>query len=59
MVLNFSGKKVDWSFPNDIKQEIWMVGNYVKGEPEKEVGGSINTQPWEGILAKVSDDYKI
>lgn len=55
VVLNFSGKRVDWDIPNDLKVEGWMAGNYLKGKPEKNLEGSVSLSPWEGILGKCVD----
>ena len=52
VVLNFSGKKVEWSIPEGLKVEGWMAGNYSKGKPDKKFEGSVDLRPWEGILGK-------
>ena len=52
VILNFSGKKVEWSIPGELKVEGWMAGNYLKGKPEKTLDGIVALEPWEGILGK-------
>ena len=52
VVLNFSGKKVEWHVPDKLKVEGWMAGNYLKGKPRKNLEGAISLRPWEGILGK-------
>ena len=55
VVLNFSGKKIEWDIPNELKVEGWMAGNYLKGKPDKKLEGSVGLRPWEGILGKCAD----
>ena len=50
VVLNFSGKEVEWDLPLDIRMTGWMAGNYQKGKPEKALTGKVQLKPWEGIL---------
>lgn len=52
VVLNFTGKKVEWNIPSELKMEGWMAGNYVKGKPDEKLEGSVGLRPWEGILGK-------
>lgn len=52
VVLNFSGKDVDWSLPESLEVEFWACSNYVKGRPEKPSRGQVSLKPWEGILGK-------
>ncbi|KAI4097369.1 MAG: hypothetical protein LQ344_000468 [Seirophora lacunosa] len=52
IVLNFSGKEVDWPLPDDVEVEGWMAGNYTKGRPEKSLKTLIALHPWEGLLGK-------
>lgn len=52
IVLNFSGKEMDWQFPDGVKVEGWMAGNYTKGKPEKSLRESVALHPWEGLLGK-------
>lgn len=52
IVLNFSGKEVDWPLPVGVKVEGWMAGNYTKGKPDKALEMSIALRPWEGLLGK-------
>ncbi|MCJ1227789.1 hypothetical protein MMC12_004448 [Toensbergia leucococca] len=53
VVLNFSGKNVEWAIPAESKVQVWVVGNY-KGKPEKGLEGVIELRPWEGILGRCS-----
>lgn len=55
VVLNFSGKTVEWVIPEEIKVEGWMAGNYLKGKPEKKLEGAVALRPWEGVLGKCVD----
>jgi glycosidase len=52
VVLNFSGKEVEWSLPEGLKVDFWACGTYVKGRPEKAKQGTILLKPWEGVLGK-------
>lgn len=52
VVLNFSGKEVQWDIPADLKVEGWMAGNYMKGKPDKALQTCIALYPWEGVLGK-------
>jgi len=50
VVLNFSGKSVEFDIPNLAGVEKWVAGNYEVGSPNKEVQGKITLKPWEAIL---------
>lgn len=52
VVLNFSGKDVEWTLPKDEEGKVvkWVAGNYQKGAPEKAVSGKVALKPWEGVL---------
>lgn len=50
VVLNFSGKSVDWTIPKDTNIQNWVAGNYAASAPDKAVDGTIQLRPWEGIL---------
>lgn len=50
VVLNFSGKQVDWSMPKNSGVEKWVAGNYTASSPDKPVDGVIQLRPWEGVL---------
>ena len=52
IVLNFSGKNVQWSIPSEDKIQEWSTGNYANGGPEKPLRGSLELRPWEGVLGK-------
>ena len=55
IILNWSGKKVEWDIPKDVKVQGWMAGNYMKGKPDKSVTGAVALNPWEAILGKCED----
>lgn len=50
VVLNVSGKSVEFGLPDDAGVEKWVAGNYEAGAPSKEVQGKITLKPWEAIL---------
>lgn len=52
VILNFSGKDVEWTLPESLKVEFWAGSTYIKGRPDKPQKGTIPLRPWEGILAK-------
>ncbi|KAI1637104.1 trehalose-6-phosphate hydrolase [Biscogniauxia mediterranea] len=52
VVLNFSGKDVDWKLPRDIEVEYWARGNYAKDRVDKPATSVVPLKPWEGILGK-------
>ncbi|EXJ77771.1 hypothetical protein A1O3_10000 [Capronia epimyces CBS 606.96] len=52
VIMNFSGKNVDWILPETLGIELWHSGNYVRGQPDKPQKGKIPLQAWEGLLAK-------
>ncbi|KAF1990801.1 glycoside hydrolase family 13 protein [Aulographum hederae CBS 113979] len=52
VVLNFTGKEVEWSVPEDLEVGGWMAGNYSAGKVEKETKGKIVLKPWEGLLGE-------
>jgi glycosidase len=52
VVLNFSGKDVEWALPESLKVEFWACSTYIKGQPDKPQQGKIPLKPWEGLLAK-------
>ena len=58
IVLNFSGKTVAWSMPEEVKVKGWMAGTYLKGKPDKPdkpTKGVVALRPWEGLLGMCSD----
>lgn len=55
IVLNFSGKNVAWSTPEEVKVKGWMAGNYLKGKPDKPTNGVVTLRPWEGLLGLCSN----
>ncbi|RYO86603.1 hypothetical protein DL764_008993 [Monosporascus ibericus] len=52
VVLNFSGRHVEWRMPEDLRVESWPRGNYVRGQIGKPKTGVVPLKPWEGILGK-------
>lgn len=50
VILNFSGKSVEFDIPSTSGVENWVAGNYEAGAPSKEVEGKITLKPWEAIL---------
>jgi oligo-1,6-glucosidase len=52
VVLNFSGKHVEWNVPGSVGIETWVRGTYTEGKQEKACTGRIPLRPWEGILGK-------
>lgn len=50
VILNFSGKAVDWTVPSEV--EFWAYGNYGMDRPDKAQKGSLSLKPWEGLLGK-------
>ncbi|EHY55699.1 hypothetical protein HRR83_007914 [Exophiala dermatitidis] len=53
VVMNFSGKDVDWSLPESLKVDFWDCSNYQRAQPDKPVKGKISLKPWEGLLGKI------
>jgi oligo-1,6-glucosidase len=52
VVLNFSGKDVEWALPEAWAVDKWACSTYSKAPPEKPRAGTIPLRPWEGVLAK-------
>ena len=52
VVLNFAGKEVEWSVPEEFELQGWMAGTYLKGKPQKGLKGAVKLKPWEGLLGK-------
>lgn len=58
VVLNFSGKEVEWTIPQQdppVAVESWVCDTYANGakeQPEKPLEGPVPLRPWEGVLAK-------
>lgn len=50
IILNFSGKSVEFNIPEPAGVVNWVAGNYESGAPDKEVQGTISLKPWEAIL---------
>lgn len=56
VILNFSNTEVNWSLPSSIQVKQWEVGNYFTDIPDKAMKGALLLQPWEGLLARISED---
>ncbi|RYP93805.1 hypothetical protein DL770_000001 [Monosporascus sp. CRB-9-2] len=52
VVLNFSGRHVEWGMPEDLRVESWPRSNYARGQIGKPKTGVVPLKPWEGILGK-------
>ncbi|KAH6660894.1 trehalose-6-phosphate hydrolase [Truncatella angustata] len=52
VVLNFSGKQVEWYLPEDLKVGFWAASNYAKDRVDKPRASMIPLKPWEGILGR-------
>jgi oligo-1,6-glucosidase len=50
VILNFSGKTREWTLPSSVSVKSWVAGNYTKGNPQKPLEGTLQLQPWEGLL---------
>lgn len=50
VVLNFSGKAVDWTVPLEV--DFWACSNYDQDRPDKPQKGSLSLRPWEGLVGK-------
>lgn len=55
VVLNLSGKDVQWEIPKPVNLKGWMAGNYLKGKPDKALNGKLELRPWEGVLGRCQD----
>jgi len=52
VVLNFSGKHVEWKIPGNAKVKSWVAGTYGPGQPELATTRTLKLRPWEGALGK-------
>ena len=52
VVLNFSGRDVEWSFPGGWEVESWERGTYNKAQPQISQKGKVHLRPWEGVMGK-------
>jgi oligo-1,6-glucosidase len=50
IVLNFSGKKVQWTMSDSLVVDFWACSNYTKGRADKPSHGAIELEAWEGVL---------
>lgn len=51
VVLNFSGKELSWTIPEEARVKKWVASNYPSGEAEKSVDGAVHLKAWEALLA--------
>lgn len=51
-VLNFTGKEVAWTVPEDVVVVEWVHGNYSDSYGSQPLSGTITLKPWEGLLGK-------
>ncbi|KAF3024097.1 hypothetical protein E8E14_001676 [Neopestalotiopsis sp. 37M] len=52
VVLNYSGKQVEWFLPEGLKVDFWAASNYTKGRVGKPQTAMVPLKPWEGVLGK-------
>lgn len=52
VVLNFSGREVEWHMPEGLQVADWTRGNYSEGEVGKPKNDMVPLRPWEGVLGK-------
>ncbi|KAF2785922.1 glycoside hydrolase family 13 protein [Melanomma pulvis-pyrius CBS 109.77] len=52
VVLNFSGERVEWEVPEDVRVRAWETGNYATGLQEVPNRGRILLRPWEALLGR-------
>jgi glycosidase len=51
-VLNFTGKDVKWSIPEDVTVLDWVMGNYHGSYSSKPASGTITLNPWEALAGR-------
>ena len=49
VVLNWTGKQVEWNVPEGHEIAMWVASTYTKGKPEKGEK-EVKLEAWEGIL---------
>ena len=52
IVLNWTGKHVEWTVPEGVLVEAWVAGTYTKGKPKKPTSSTMDLEAWEGLLGK-------
>jgi len=52
IVLNFSGKSLEWEIPEGIEVQAWVVSNYALEGGEKPRSGTLALEPWEGLMGE-------
>lgn len=55
-ILNFSGKKAEFSFPAGHEVDFWALGSYDAASLEKPKKGVIQLLPWEGLLGMMKGE---
>ncbi|KAJ4351784.1 uncharacterized protein N0V89_007127 [Didymosphaeria variabile] len=54
VILNFSGKEVQWDLVDGLKVNTWVAGNYGEADlEEKSKSGSVSMKPWEGLIGEL------
>jgi oligo-1,6-glucosidase len=55
VVLNFSGKEVQWDLVDGMKIDRWVAGNYGEASlKEKPKSVSVLLKPWEGLIGELT-----
>ncbi|KAI1763065.1 glycoside hydrolase family 13 protein [Hypoxylon sp. FL1150] len=52
VVLNFSGKELEWTVPQGVEIGSWDRSTYVKDTSDKPTQTGVPLKPWEGLLGK-------
>lgn len=50
VLLNFSGRQVEWVVPQGLEVESWPVSNYARDGVAKPLAGVVPLKPWEGVM---------
>lgn len=53
VVLNFSGKEVQWELVNGMNVISWEAGNYHEDLSGKAKSGKVALRPWEGLVGEL------
>ncbi|KXJ97657.1 trehalose-6-phosphate hydrolase [Microdochium bolleyi] len=53
VLLNFSGRQVEWYPPAGIEVKQWERGTYGAGRPAKATKHMVPLKPWEGVLGRL------
>jgi oligo-1,6-glucosidase len=52
VVLNFSGRPVEWTLPEGLEVSVWSCNNYTSASALKAKTGMVPLKAWEGLLGK-------